>query len=143
MSVTTGMRSHSINRISGVTSISPPSVRPARLKSSLGRRWYPYIWRQGFLTVTGVVLGLVHSKKNPTRASPTYATSPLAQKSCIFARQLEDLYHLLPLSNTFHCPARNTCPEKYPSLTLFSLVPPRGSPVSSSAIATSVGSHRS
>src|SRR6266571_5087836 len=147
MSVTTGVRLHSINPSSGVTSISPPSILPARPRSSLGRRWHPYIWRQGFPPVTGTMLDLVHSKKNSRRVSPTYTTLPLVQNTSTFARHSKDLYRLLPLSNTFRFPVRDTGTEqdlpKYLSLTLFSMAPPLDSLTSSSAIATSVGSHHS
>src|SRR6266702_1424 len=147
MSVTTGVRLHSINPASGVTAISPPSIRLARLRYSLGRIRYPYIWRQGFPSVTGTMLDLVCSKKNSRRASPTYATLSLAHNTSIFARHSKDLYHLLPLSNTFLYPAMNTGTEQYrreySSLTLFSMAPPLDSLTSSSTIATSVGSHYS
>ena len=42
MSVIDGARLHSINPFTGVTSISPPLVRLALLRSSPGRRRYPY-----------------------------------------------------------------------------------------------------
>src|SRR6266702_1414183 len=146
MSVINGARLHSIYPSSGVTSISPPSVRPARLRYLLGPGWHPYIWRQGFPYIAGTVLGLVHSKMNSRLTSPIYATLTLAQNPFIFARHSKDSYHLLPLSNTFHCPMGNTGPEhyrEYPSLTHSSTAPPLGSLGSNSATTTSVGSRRS
>src|SRR6266702_887861 len=147
MSVINGARLHSIYPPSGVTSISPPSVWPVRLRCSFGPSRHPCIWRHGSPPVTGTVLDLVHSKKNSRHAPPTYATFPSAQNPSTLSGYSKDSYHLLPLSNTFRCPVTNTRTEQhgsnYPSLTLFSMVPPIGSLASISGSATSVGSHRS
>src|SRR6266702_6327886 len=147
MSVINGARLHSIYPSYGVTSISPPSVWPVRLRCSFGPSRHPYIWRYGSPSITGVVLDLVHSKKNSRHAPPTYATFPSAQNPSIFSGYSKDSYHLLPLSNTSRCSVRNIGTEPYgsnhPSLTLFSMVPPLGSLASNSRTATSIGSHRS
>src|SRR6266702_467345 len=102
MSVINGARLHSIYPSSGVTSISPPSVRPARLRYLLGPGWHPYIWRQIFPYFAGTMLGSVHSNKNSRLTSPTYATFALAQILSCFAGHLKHSLHLLPFSNTFH-----------------------------------------
>ena len=135
MSVINGAKLHSINPFTGVASISPPLAQLSLLRSSLGRRRYPYSWRQRFLEITVTMLDLTHSKENSRGAFSAYSTFVFTQNVATFARFLKVSHHLLPLSNVFHCLERNTS-SKQPSLRLFSVAPRLGSLAFSSAIAT-------
>jgi hypothetical protein len=74
------------------------------LRCFLGRRRHPYIWRQGSLAIPRwKVLELMHSKRSSSGMSQIFATSPLKQTLSFFTKHSNDLLHLLPLSNAFHC----------------------------------------